>query len=265
MHLSILIVNYKNKEKTRRCIESIRRADLAGLTHEIIMVDNNSGDGIVDEFKLKYPEVRGLQSERNRGMGGGNNLAARGAVGEFLLILNNDTLVGKDSIKKLLNFYQSRQDIGLVGPSLRYPDGRLQYSCLRFPGILTPLYRRTFLGQFAKRHLDRFLYAEYDHQTAKEVDWVQGSAMLIKHSLFEELSGFDERFFMYFEDIDLCRRVWQTGWKVFYYPESAMIHDHTRASANDRWYIAPFINRLSQIHLASWIKYFIKWKFKANL
>jgi len=260
-----LIVNYKNKEKTLHCIESIKQADLAGLDYEMIMVDNNSADGMVEELKIRYPEVRSLQSEHNRGMGGGNNLAARGATGEFLLILNNDTLVKNDSIKKLINFYKGRHNAGLLGPKLLYPDGRLQYTCLRFPGILTPLYRRTFLGQFAKRHLERFLYTDYNHQAAKEVDWVQGSAMLIKRSLFEELAGFDERFFMYFEDIDLCRRIWQTGLKVFYYPEAIMIHDHTRASANDSWYLAPFINRLSQIHLASWIKYFIKWKFKTNL
>lgn len=265
MDLSILIVNYKNQEKTLRCIESIKQADLSGLVFEIIMVDNNSADGTVAAVKNKYPEVKGLQSEHNRGMGGGNNLAARGAVGEYLLILNNDTLVKKDSVKKIIDFYKGRPDAGLVGPKLLYPDGHLQYSCLRFPGILTPLYRRTFLGQFAKRHLDLFLFADYDHQTAREVDWVQGSAMLIRRNLFEELAGFDERFFMYFEDIDLCRRIWQTGWKVFYCPESVMIHDHTRASANQRWFLAPFTNRLSQIHLASWIKYFIKWKFRANL
>jgi hypothetical protein len=265
MDLSILIVNYKNKAKTISCIESIKQADLTGLTYEIIMVDNNSADGTIEELKLKYPEVKCLASQHNRGMGGGNNLAARGAIGEYLMILNNDTLVKTDSIKKLINYYKSRQDIGLLGPKLQYPDGRLQNTCLRFPGILTPFYRRTFLGKFAKRHLDRFIYADYDHQTVKEVDWVQGSAMLIKHSLFEELAGFDELFFMYFEDIDLCRRIWQSGLKVIYYPESVIIHDHTRASANDRWYLAPFTNRLSQIHLASWIKYFIKWKFKANL
>ena len=265
MDFSILIVNYKNKAKTIRCIESIKQADLASLTYEIIMVDNNSGDGIVEELKIRYPEVKSLQSEHNRGMGGGNNLAERGASGDFLLILNNDTLVKKDSINKLINFHNSRHDVGLVGPKLLYPDGRLQYTCLRFPSFLTPLYRRTFLGQFAKRHLERFLYAEYDHLTEKEVDWVQGSSMLIKRNLFEELSGFDERYFMYFEDIDLCRRIWQTGLKVVYYPEAVIIHDHTRASANNRWYIAPFTNRLSQIHLASWIKYFIKWKFKTNL
>lgn len=265
MDLSILVVNYKNKDKTLRCIESIKRADLTGLTYEIILVDNNSGDSIIEDLKRSCPEIKGVQSERNRGMGGGNNLAARGAVGLYLLLLNNDTLLKPDSVRILLDFYNSHRNSGLVGPKLQYPDGRLQYTCLRFPGILTPLYRRTFLGQFAKRHLAYFLYEDYDHQTAREVDWVQGSAMLIKRSLFEELAGFDERFFMYFEDIDLCRRIWQSGWKVFYCPEAVMIHDHARASANDRWYLAPFINRLSQIHLASWIKYFIKWKFKANL
>jgi hypothetical protein len=265
MDLSILIVNYKNKEKTLRCIESIIQSDLAGLDYEMIMVDNNSADGSFEEIKKRHPEVKSLSSEHNRGMGGGNNLAALGATGEFLLVLNNDTLVKNDSIKKLIDFYRSRTDAGLLGPKLLYPDGSLQYTCLRFPGILTPLYRRTFLGQFAKRHLEKFLYMDYDHQAAREVDWVQGSAMLIKRSLFEELSGFDERFFMYFEDIDLCRRIRQAGLKVFYCPEAVMIHDHTRGSANDRWYFAPFTNRLSQIHLASWIKYFTKWKFRANL
>ncbi len=265
MDLSIIIVNYNSKAKALNCLESIGRADLAGIDYEVIVVDNNSRDGISEAIKSGFPKAKFIQSERNRGMGGGNNLGVRGAAGEYLLILNPDTMVKEDSIKTMLEAERQDPQIGLLGPKLLYRNGRLQYSCLRFPKLLTPIYRRTFLGKFAERHLDQFLMKDYDHETRRQVDWVQGSCMLIKRSLFTDLAGFDERFFMYFEDTDLCRRIRQAGFKVMYDPRAIVIHDHERASASDSWYIAPFTNRLSQIHLASWIKYFIKWKFRANL
>jgi len=261
MDLSVVIVNYKSRKKTADCVRSVRSTDLVGFSYEIILVDNASGDGSGEALAKEFPDLKYLVSDRNLGMGGGNNLGADAASGEFLLILNPDTLLRTDSIRLMLEFLKNRTDVGLVGPKLIYPDGQLQYSCLRFPSLLMPFYRRTFIGKLAKKQLDKFMMLDYDHGSTKEVDWLMGSCMLIRRDLFVKLKGFDERFFMYFEDTDLCRRVWHSGQKVAYLPQAVVTHDHGRGSAENLWYLAPFTNKLSRVHIASWIKYSLKWKF----
>lgn len=262
MDLSIVIVNYNSKEKTLNCLASLFASDLEGITWEAIVVDNHSGEAIAEALKARYPRVRLIQSERNRGMGGGNNLGAKQATGEFLLVLNPDTRVLPEAIRLMLFYLKAHGEAGAVGPKLLYPDGSLQYSCLHFPGLMMPFYRRTFLGRFAKKQLERFLLLGFDHASIKDVDWLMGSCLLIRKELFDKLKGFDERFFMYFEDTDFCRRVWQSGAKVVYLPQAVVIHDHGRASAENPWYLAPLVNQLSRIHLASWLKYLWKWKFR---
>jgi hypothetical protein len=261
MDLSVIIVNYKSRKKTADCVRSVRSADLVGFRYEIILVDNASGDGSGEALAKEFLDLKCLASDRNLGMGGGNNLGANAATGEFLLILNPDTLLRTDSIRLMLEFLKNRTDVSLVGPKLIYPDGKLQYSCLHFPSLLMPFYRRTFIGRLAKKQLDKFMMLDYDHDSTKEVDWLMGSCMLIRRDLFVKLKGFDERFFMYFEDTDLCRRVWHSGQKVVYLPQAVVIHDHSRGSAQNPWYLAPFTNKLSRAHIASWIKYSLKWKF----
>lgn len=262
MDFSVIIVNHKIKEKAFRCVESVRSADLGNLKYEIIFVDNDSGDNSVSEAAIKFPGIKAVQSGKNLGMGAGNNFGINKAAGEYILILNPDIIVKKDSILKLYNYLKASDKVGIVGPKLVYPDGSLQFSCFRQWRLLTPLYRRTFLGKYAKKHLDNFLMNDFDHNKEAEVDWLMGSCLLAKKSVLDEVGMFDDRFFMYFEDTDLCRKVWKSGKKVVYFPEAVMIHDHGRASAINRWYIAPFTNKLSRVHIASWLKYFIKWGLK---
>lgn len=259
MDISIIIVNYKSKEKTLACLKSIAEADMGGLSHEIIVVDNNSEDDSVEIIKKIYPKIRIIKSEKNLGMGGGNNLGIKTAQAEFVLILNPDTIVKKDAITILYNFIKSDKQIGIIGPKLLNPDNTLQYSCLRFPKFHTPILRRTFLGQFTKSHLDNFLMKDCNHKEIKKVDWMIGSCLMIRKNILNKINnGFDERFFMYFEDTDLCKRAWQAGFKVVYNPLAIAIHDHARASAGKPWYLF-FFNKLSRAHIASWIKYFYKW------
>ncbi|NIA18435.1 MAG: glycosyltransferase, partial [Actinobacteria bacterium] len=246
------------------CVESVKVSDLTGVDYEIIVVDNNSGDGIIADVQKRFKDVDFIQSNRNLGMGGGNNLGIEQSRGEYALILNPDTIVKKDSIKKMYEFLENNNDVGIVGPKLIYPDGRLQYSCFKNWKFLTPLYRRTFLGKLNKKHIDNFLMKDYDHKSKKEVNWLMGSCLLIRKNVLNKIGLFDKRFFMYFEDTDLCRRAWQSGYKVVYLPEAVVIHDHGRASAEKPWYLAPFFSKLSRIHIASWIKYFIKWRMIKN-
>jgi hypothetical protein len=257
LDLSIIIVNYKSKIKTAKCLAAIYAADLENVDFEVILVENASGDDLA-EFK-NYPNLKVVVSGRNLGMGGGNNLGTQAARGKFILILNPDTYVSRNSIKILLDYIKSHDDVYVVGPKLLNSDESLQYSCARFPKIYTPILRRTFLGDYFKTSRDSFMMTDFDHNEIKQVDWVMGSCLMIRREGWE---GFDERYFMYFEDIDLCRRVSHMDKKVIYNPQAVMVHDHQRASAKYPWYFAVFKDKLARYHIVSWLKYFHKWKFK---
>jgi hypothetical protein len=156
-------------------------------------------------------------------------------------------------------------EIGLAGPKQYYPDKTAQDSCFRWYGLLTPFYRRTFLGRtkFGQKDLDRILMKDYNKESGLAVDWLLGSFLFCRRSVLDKIGLFDERFFMYFEDADLCRRCWAAGFKVYYFPEAEIIHNHIRQSAQDPWYKF-FLNKLSVIHIASWIKYLKKWGIRVK-
>jgi len=130
-----------------------------------------------------------------------------------------------------------------------------------------PILRRTFLGDYFSILRDHFQMIDFDHQTIKEVDWLMGSCLMFKKEI-KLLNGkffkpsFDQRYFMYFEDTDLCRQIWTNGLKVVYNPEAIVIHDHARESAKHPWYLAIFLDRLAWRHINSWLKYFLKWGIK---
>ncbi len=264
MDLSIIILNYRSKKLTFECLASIFEADFSfekkRLKYEVIVIDNNSGDNIGEELASKYPEVIFIQNNRNIGMGAGNNVGIRIAKGNYIVIMNPDTVVFKDTFIRLYQFMEENPEVGVVGPKQYNPDMTVQDSCYRWYGLLTPLYRRTPLGKLkiAKKDLDRFLMKDFDHNSPKEVDWLLGSFLFCRRKALKEVGFFDDRFFLYFEDTDLCRRFWQAGWKVVYYPEAKIIHNHQRQSAKQVWYKF-FLNKASREHVISWLKYLKKW------
>jgi len=260
MDLSVIIVNYQSLAKTQKCLKAVEASDFDGLSHEVIIVDNASGDD-VESLKMNFPHIKIIKSPDNPGMGEGNNLGMKNAYGNFFLILNPDTYVEKNSIKILFQHMKNNPRIGAIGPKLLNPDGSLQFSCLRFPKIYLPAMRRTFLGKFFKTELNRFMMADFSHNEVREVDWMLGSALMIRRGVLDKIGpAFDKRFFMFFEDTDLCRRVKTAGFAVTYLPSAVAVHDHARGSAKGLWFIAPFTNKLARAHIASWIKYFWKWK-----
>lgn len=261
MDISIVILNYKSKGLALNCVKSIKEADFDNLKHEIIAVDNNSGDYIGKILAWQYPDVKFIQNKSNLGMGAGNNAGIRRASGKYIAIMNPDTLVFKDTFKKLHDFMESNPEAGIAGPLQFNPDKTIQDSCYRRHGLLTPLYRRTPLGKLksAKKDLGRFLMKDFNHQSVREVDWLLGSFLFCRAQALKQTGLFDERFFMYFEDTDLCRRFWQKGWKVFYFSEAKIIHNHARESAQEPWYKF-FLSKVSRCHIISWFKYLNKWK-----
>lgn len=256
MDISIIIVNYKSKDKLTTCLNSISQADLAGLNYEVIVVENNSGDDLSD---LSYPNLKVVISPDNLGMGGGNNLGLKNSTGEFILISNPDIIFEMDTIKKLYQYFKNDKTIGLIGPKLINPDGSLQDSCVRFPKFYIPLLRRTAIGSFFPATLDYYLMRQIDHNQIQKVDWLLGACFMVRRP---KTNLFDERYFMYFEDVDLCRQIKNSGGEVVYYPLVSVIHDHIRASAKMAWYKALLFDPLAREHLKSAFKYFYKWKLK---
>lgn len=260
MEISIVVLNYKMKGLVKNCIKALLESNIP-VPYEIIVVDNDSNDGIEEMLKKKFPDVKFIQSGRNLGMGGGNNVGIRVSLGKYVLIMNPDIFVFRDSIKRLYDYIKDRSDVGLVAPKLLNPDKSLQHTCYRWHNFWTPIYRRTFLGnfEFARKELDRFLMMEWDHNTTREVDWIQGSCLMIPKKVFDEVGLFDEEFFMYFEDTDLCRRISRAGYKIAYLADSEVIHLHRRQSA-DGGLAKVIFNKLTRIHIESWLRYMWKWR-----
>ena len=273
--LSIIILNYKQKGLVRQCIKGILSAQ-PQLNYEIIVVDNNSQDGCLSAVKELFipskdsnifqkhdyilPPLKTIQSEKNIGFGAGNNLGIKESAGEYVLILNPDIAVVPAGLEKMVSFMKDQPDIGIIGPKLINPDGSIQDSCRRFPSWPTPFYRRTFLKKLpaAKKVLDYYLMADWDHKNSISVDWIFGACLLVRKSVFDKIGFFDERFFMYFEDLDLCRRCWVAGFKVFYFVKTEMVHYHQRLSAKNAG-IFGVLSKAGRIHFISGFKYFAKY------
>lgn len=265
MDISIIIVNYKSKGLTLNCVRSIEEADFGGLSHEVIVVDNNSGDQLEEILHWQHPKVIFVHSPLNRGMGGGNNLGLRRARGKYLVVMNPDTLAFKDTFLKLHDFMEKNPGVGMAGPRQYNPDKSVQDSAYRWHSLMTPAYRRTFLGRlpFGKKAVASFLMKDQHKEAARDVDWLLGSCLFIRASALKETGDFDERFFLYFEDTDLCRRFWNKKWRVVYYPPARIIHNHNRASAHHPWYYF-FLHAASRHHIRSWLAYLWKWRGKAE-
>ena len=261
MELSIIILSYRMKRLVRNCLRALEEANIE-IPHEIIVVDNDSNDGIKEMLSEDFPKVKFLQSNSNLGMGGGNNLGIRQAMGDNVLILNPDIYITKEAVYKMIEYLGKHKKVGLIGPKLLNPDKSLQHTCYRWHKFWIPLYRRTAIGRFdwAKREIDHFLMKDFDHNSIKEVDWIQGSCIMLPREVIEKNGSFDESFFMYFEDTDLCRRLWKAGHSVVYHGEVAVVHMHMRMSSGG--FTGIFFNKLMRVHIKSWLRYM--WKHRGN-
>lgn len=261
----ISIVTTNERALAERCLRSLYE-DMEGEAFSFygVIVDNHSNDAIVD-LAERFPQFSVIQQDENKGFGASHNRGFRACEAKYFFILNPDTifLKGQHLVRRLYAFMEEHPKAGIVAPKLLYPDGSLQYSCRRFPMFRQPLYIRTQLGQRGrgKRIADHFLMKDFDHASLRLVDWVLGSAMFVRSSVFAEMGGFDERFWMYVEDTDLCRRMWEAGHLVYYLPEVTLEHALQRLSAQVKGVIPSFVkNRYARAHLLSWLQYFWKWR-----
>ncbi len=256
--LSLIIVNFNQRGLTRECVKNFK-AHQTKAELELLVVDNSNDPVLHETLKTRYPDVVYIPSKRNIGFGAANNLGIAAARGRYIAIVNYDIIPMPGSLDALIEHMDAHSDVGIAGPRLHNPDGGTQQSCYHFPSLMTPVYRRLFFGKlsFGKRHLEHYLMSAEDMSAPKDVDWLQGSFLIVRRSAIEDVGVFDERFFMYLEDTDWCRRFWCHGWKVRYIPSIHMLHLHLRDSAHTMG-ITGLLNRLTRIHNYSALKYFIK-------
>lgn len=239
--LSVAIVSWNVRELLRRCLASVIRGGApqaegwfalpGGRSLEVWVVDNGSGDGSAEMVEHEFPGVHLLRSA-NRGFAAGNNQAIARARGRYVLLLNPDTEVVGDALTALLDYADAHPDVGVLGPALRYGDGRAQSSRRRFPTPLTGFFESTILQQWLPRNrwLSHYYVLDRPDDATSEVDWVVGAAILVRRQAIEQAGPLDEGYFMYSEEMEWCRRIKGCGWRVVYLPAATVIHHEGRSS-----------------------------------
>ncbi|MFA6285294.1 MAG: glycosyltransferase family 2 protein [Parcubacteria group bacterium] len=264
--LSVIITSYKNPAVLRLCLESIKK-NIFLKGYEILVLDSATEEDTEMMMRESFPEIRFFSHFENLGFAKLVNRGLEKAKGDFLLILNADIIIEKKSADILIEYLKSNLTVGIIGPKLLNFDGRVQPSRFRFYTPLIILFRRTPLGRlgFAKKKIDKFLYKNADPDKPQEVDWIMGSAMMTRRETAQKIGLMEENFgFMYFEDVDWCRRFWEGGFKVVFYPYVKMFHYHGKGSASSGALKAVVFNRLTREHIKSALKYFWKYLGKSN-
>lgn len=253
--LTIQIVHYNTPELLKETLRAIRAA-APRLNYEVIVVDNNPSARLSEEVKALFPEVRFITLPEHAGFGGGHNRAFAESRGRTILVFNPDIFVEYGNLEALVAFLDAHEDVGVVGAQLRNPDGSLQDSCYRFDKPYVKILRRTPLRRlpFVARAIAHHLMQDEPRDRVSDVDWLMGACLLMRREMYEAVGGFDERFVMYFEDMDLCRRVWELGKRVVYHPEVVMVHYHRREGAEGSVF-RQVLKRTNRLHLASWWHY----------
>ena len=222
MKVSIVIINFNTKKLTGECIDSILRT--THCDYEVIVVDNSSNPA--EKFTSQLDCVSILQAE-NRGFGHACNLGMKEAKGELYLMLNSDTIVHDGAIDQCVEYISSHKDVGAIGCKTLLADGTLDHNCKR--GLPTPEASLYYLLGLDKKHPNSLKYARYhatylDENKVNEVEVLSGAFMMLRASVIEKTGGFDEDYFMYCEDVDLCLRIAQEGYKLIYYPYASITH-----------------------------------------
>jgi hypothetical protein len=270
--LSIIVVSYQNAPVLELCLKSIleeteRLETKLEIKSEIIVVDSETGEktrDTVKKFILKNHPIIYCPFTENTGFSKSVNRGIRESKGKYLFILNYDIIITQGSLRKMLQYLKDNPKVGILGPKLLNFDGSPQPSAFHFytPPII--LYRRTFLGKtpWGKKKLKDFVINMEEVSEPTSIDgWLMGSAHMLRRDNLEKVGPMDERYFMYFEDVDWCRRFREKGMKIIYFPQAALFHYHGKQSATVHFWEAIF-NKMTAIHIISALKYF--WKFRKN-
>lgn len=233
----VSIVHYCTPELLQGCLESFSRFP-PSVPYRVVIADNSADQQSIHKIVEKFPRCFLKEMPGNIGFSAANNRAVEGAEERYLFFLNPDTEIRESTMERMIERLESDPDNGLVGPRIEDPDGKIQYSCRAFPGYSTFLgHRYSLLTRwFPLNPISAdYLQSTRSHTEARQVDWVSGAAMLMRRSDFEDLKGFDEGFFLYAEDVDLCYRLHQKGRGIVYEPSAVIRHRVGGSSRKNRY------------------------------
>lgn len=250
LDVTVAILNWNARSFLRRCLASLYRpgdaeaaaawlasgrepaAEEETVSWETVVVDQESVDGSAAMVADEFPEARLVIQRPNLGFAGGCNVALRQARGRYVVLLNSDTVVAPGWLTRLAAYGDAHPRAGLVGPKLLNPDGSLQYSCRRFPTLGAGFFRNTPFEFLApkNRFTADYLMREWPHDEPRTVDWLSGACLMARREMVTAIGGLDDGYFMYFEDVEWCRRAWDAGWEVHYVPEPVVLHEIGRSS-----------------------------------
>ena len=228
--LSIVIVSWNVADLLAACLTSIY-AELGDLRAEVIVVNSGSHDQSVAMLRDRFPQVKVLAQAENIDYTRANNLGLAQAEGRYLLLLNPDTEIMGDALARMVGYLDANSDVGIVGPYTQNTDGSYQSSRRRFPTLATAFFESTWLQVLApKQMLDRFYVNDVAPDQTLDVDWVQGSALMVRRKVYAQIGGLDEGYVMYSEELDWCRRAKDAGWRVVFLAEAQIIHHGGKSS-----------------------------------
>ncbi len=231
MDISILIVSWNVRDLLRQCLQSIANQQ-PNLTAEISVVDNHSNDDTVAMLRAEFPQVRVMANAENVGFTRANNQALAIAQGRYLFLLNPDTVLRPGALHTLFDYAEAHPRVGMLGPQLFYGDGSVQSSRRRFPTLATAFLESTKLQQWFPRNrvLTHYYMRDTRDDATQAVDWINGAALFVRRELYDQIGGFDERFFMYSEELDWCYRAKRAGWDIVYLPTAQITHYEGKSS-----------------------------------
>jgi N-acetylglucosaminyl-diphospho-decaprenol L-rhamnosyltransferase len=227
--LSVVILNWNVRDLLDRCLASIRSSR---YTIEIVVVDNASTDDSVALVRDKYPQITLIVNDSNRGFTGGNNQGIAASHGRYVLVLNPDTEIVGEALDRLADYLEAEPRAGAVGPLLLNPDRSIQPSRRRFPTVITGFFESTWLQRLTPRGvLSRYTMDDVPANVVQDVDWLNGACTLFRREMLDRVGAYDEaNFFMYSEELDLCRRIKAAGWRIAYVPAAQVIHYEGKSS-----------------------------------
>ncbi|NOS67876.1 MAG: glycosyltransferase family 2 protein [Candidatus Peribacteraceae bacterium] len=261
IQVSAIILNYRTGRDAWKCADVLLHQTIADRM-EIFIVDNHSDDDSIgyirNRIRFSAPKIHIIETPANLGFGHGYNLGFKLAHGKYILINNPAKLLAPDAVEKMVRAMEADPGIGILAPKLVYDDGTVRDSYRSFPRLLDVFIKRTSLRSVFTSRMRRYLQTDRNPAVTGETDWVAGGCLMIRRDLCEQLGGFDERFFLFFEDTDLCRRCWEAGKKVVYFPDAWGTDRKSRLSEGG--VLSLFTKKTARIHLMSAMKYFWKWR-----
>jgi GT2 family glycosyltransferase len=256
--LCISVVSYNSLSFLKECLDSLISYP-PDKEYEIVVVDNASSDGSPEFIKNSYPQIKLIINNVNIGFAAANNQAIKSSKSEYVLLINSDCQVYKDSLNKLIEFMDNARNAGVIGPKIINSDGSIQFSCRKFPSILNAGLHSILTNIAPNNPFSRkYKLVDINRDNPFEVDWVSGSCMLIRRDALDDAGLMDEHYFMYVEDVDLCYQMCKKNWKVFYFPHSEILH-HIGGSTSDKK-IKASIRMQKSIFYFFWKNYKKSWK-----